>query len=89
MRSDKEEQKRRIVAHRKRLERLARVLRMTPPKEGRGLRLSQDHDKKWWLCGCTEGDAVIPGAKGEPTEYAALEAGEAWLAVPLERLLRK
>ena len=68
-----------LIARRKRLERLAIGLRMTPPEEGRGLRVAQDHDRRWWLCGCAEGDAVLPRSMGVPTEQAALEAAEAWL----------
>lgn len=82
------EQREELVKQRERLADLAKALGMTPPEEGRGLRVSQDHNKKWWLCGCAEGDAELPLSKNAPTAKEALEAAEGWFAPELTELER-
>jgi len=82
----KERMAQKTAERRRRLERLATALNLTPPKEGRGLRVSRDYDNKWWLCGCAEGDAVLPLSKNAPTVQEALDAAEGWLVPELTRL---
>jgi len=66
-----------------RLEKLAKALGMEPPPEGLGLRIEQGSDRRWWLCGCAEGDCALPRSKGQPTVAGALEAAESWMVPEL------
>jgi hypothetical protein len=68
-----------------RIKRLARVLCVTPTDSVR-LELSWVTGvRRWWLCGCVEGDTALPRSGGANTEKEALDAAEAWLAPKIDR----
>lgn len=70
------------MTHRKRLERIAYILSMTPlPRLG-----CDRYRGKWWLTGCVEGDRPLPCTDDCATLPEAIEAVEAWLAPEIDGL---
>jgi len=53
------------------------------------LRLELSHvggRRRWWLCGCKEGDQALPRTGDAKTASEALENAEGWLAPELDHL---
>ncbi len=74
-----------IVADREsRLRKLAEALCMTPPPTIRLELRRVGGRRKWWLCGCLEGDQALPMTADAKTAEEALEAAEGWLAPELD-----